>query len=254
MQMCLAHPHALVRIAAAHAYLPLTDDVARCIRILAAGVKSSDLLERDLAATALSRAQPEHPALRTLNRRRPRVRRVRRRPQTLLLVHGTWASDSEWYQPGGSFHSFIKPQRADLYDQPDFFHWSGGYSDGARDQGAADLVQWVNDRNESGLDVMAHSHGANVLMKATTLGLTATKLILLSCPVHVNKYLPDFTKVQKVVSVRVKLDLVILADRGGQKFTHPDIKENVLPVWFDHGATHDPSVWTKHGVAAKIGL
>jgi hypothetical protein len=26
--------------------------------------------------------------------------------------------------------------------------------------------------------------------------------------------------------------LVILADGGGQRFNHPQIQENVLPVWF----------------------
>ena len=255
MEMCLAHPRELVRIAAAHAYLPLTDNPARCVRLLAAGVRSADRLEAELAATALARVQPEHPALRRLSRRGARLTRVRRKPQTIMLVHGTWASDAEWYKPNGSFHAFIKPQRPDLYSQADFFRWTGGYSDGARNQGALDLKAWVDARSESGLDLMGHSHGANVLLQATKFGMTAGKLILLSCPVHVNKYFPDFTKVTKpVVSVRVKLDLVILADFGGQKFRHPDIKEIVLPIWFDHGATHDGANWLTHNIAARIPL
>ncbi len=172
-----------------------------------------------------------------------------------MLVHGTWASDAEWYKPTGSFHSFIKPQRPDLYSQSDFFRWTGGYSDGARNQGALDLKAWVDARGESGLDLMGHSHGANVLLQATKFGMTAGKLILLSCPVHVNKYFPDFAKVTRpVVSVRVKLDLVILADFGAQKFRHPDIKEIVLPIWFDHGATHDGANWVTHNIAARIPL
>ena len=255
MEMCLAHPRELVRIAAAHAYLPLTDNPARCVRVLATGARSADRLEAELAATALARVQPEHPALRRLSRKGARLPRVRRKPQTLMLVHGTWASDAEWYKPNGSFHAFIKPQRTDLYSQADFFRWTGGYSDGARNQGALDLKAWVDARNEGGLDLMGHSHGANVLLQATKFGMTAGTLILLSCPVHVNKYFPDFTKVTKpVVSVRVKLDLVILADLGGQKFRHPDIKEIVLPIWFDHGATHDGATWLAHNIAARIPL
>lgn len=255
MQIALAHPHLLVRIAAAHAYLPLTDDPARCIRILIEGTRSQDRLEQELAATALARVQPEHPALRRLSRRSAPPKRVRRKPETLLLVHGTWASDAEWYKPNGSFHKFIKPLRSDLYSPADFFRWTGGYSDGARNQGAMDLKQWVESRGESGLDLMGHSHGANVAMLATTFGLQVGRLILLSCPVHVNKYFPDFNRVQgSVVSVRVKWDLVILADIGGQKFTHPAIKEVVLPVWFDHGASHAPDTWQKHSIATKIGL
>lgn len=255
MQMCLDHPHDLVRIAAAHAYLPLTDDSGRCVDILATGVRSQDRLERQLATTALARVQPDHPALRRLSRPPVRPRRVRRKPDTLMLVHGTWASTAAWYRPGGDFHTFVEGLRPDLYDSADYFRWSGSYSDGGRNQGAQSLAQWVADHNESGLDLMGHSHGANVMMHATKFGMRAGRLILLSCPVHVNKYLPDFTRVRRpVVSVRVRFDLVILADGGGQRFTHPDIAENVLRVWFDHGATHDPAVWQEHDVATRIAL
>ncbi|MBI3411974.1 MAG: hypothetical protein HY040_26895, partial [Planctomycetes bacterium] len=73
--------------------------------------------------------------------------------------------------------------------------------------------------NEAGLDLIAHSHGASVCMLATQLGMQMGKLVLLSCPVHVDQYMPNFANIQKgVYSIHVKLDLVILADRGGQKF------------------------------------
>jgi len=39
--------------------------------------------------------------------------------------------------------------------------------------------------------------------------------------VHWPKYTPQFDLVQNVVSIRVHLDLVILADRGGQEFSDP---------------------------------
>jgi hypothetical protein len=64
--------------------------------------------------------------------------------------------------------------------------------------------------------------------------------------------MPDFNRVSQVVSIRVHLDLVILADGGGQRFQHPNIAENVLPLWFDHSATHRPSVWNKYGLPAMI--
>jgi hypothetical protein len=260
MEMCLGHDKALVQIAAASAYFPVTTDPARCVRILATGVKSADSLEREVAATALARIQPDHPALRGLGRMK-RARARRRAPETITLVHGTFATNAEWYQPprtgspGGDFFTYVRGLRADLYDQPDFFRWTGGYSDAARDLGAVDLERWVRAHNESGLDIMGHSHGANVILRATQLGMQAGKVVLLSCPVHVHKYMPDFSRVQKpVFSVRVRLDLVILADRGGQRFNHPDIKEIVLPIWFDHGASHNPQVWKDHGVDKKIKL
>ncbi len=133
--------------------------------------------------------------------------------------------------------------RPDLYNGDKRFAWSGGYSDAARALGADDLLTWVNRYNEQGLDLFTHSHGGSLAMLASNKGLQIGELVLLSCPVHIPKYQPDFNQVKKVVSIRVRLDLVILADRGGQRFKHPKIEENVLPIWFDHGATHKPEVW-----------
>jgi hypothetical protein len=252
--MGLEHPHALVRIAAAISGLRLSTQPQHCVRELVKGLKSADELERTLAATGLARHHPEHPALRALARGRSAKLR-KKPPETLMLVHGTFASDSPWYQPGGDFFSLVQKTRPDLYAQPDFFRWSGAYSDGARQQGALDLQKWVTDRHEEGLDLMGHSHGGNIMFKATEMGLKLGKLVVLSCPVHVDKYFPDFNNLKApLVSVRVKHDLVILADGGGQLFTHPDITEIVLPIWFDHSATHDPKVWQDNQLVQKVKL
>jgi hypothetical protein len=254
LEMSLDHPRELVRIAAAIASLPVTTEPGRNLRVLVRGLRSADELERTLAATGLAQAYPEHPSLRRLSRGRP-ARPGGRPAHTLTLVHGTWAADAPWYQPGGDFFTFVRGLRPDLYGQPDFFRWSGSYSHGARVEAATRLEQWVADHGEAGLDLMGHSHGANVILKATQLGLQAGKVVLLSCPVHVDRYFPDFARLQEpVYSVRVHLDLVILADRGGQRFRHPQIREIVLPIWFDHGATHDPQVWRQNDVAQKIAL
>ena len=129
----------------------------------------------------------------------------------LVLVHGTWASDSPRYQSGGSFLSLIQKARPYLYAQPDFFRWSGAYSDGARQQGAVDLQKWVSDRHEEGLDLMGHSHGGNIMSKATEMGLKLGKLVVLSCPLHVDKYFPEFSNLKApMVSVRVLGTLTML--------------------------------------------
>lgn len=112
----------------------------------------------------------------------------------------------------------------------------------------------MNAHGLDGLDVFGHSHGANIMMLATQNGLTAGTMVLMSCPVHIPKYIPDFTRVTRVVSIHVHLDLVVLADRGGQRFNHPNIEEHVLPLWFDHSATHDPAVWRSQNLKAVLGL
>lgn len=89
-------------------------------------------------------------------------------------------------------------------------------------------------------------------MLASQNGLEVGPLVLLSCPVHFPKYMPDFNRVRRVVSVRVKLDWVIWLDGGGQRFNHPKIEEHILPIWFAHSATHDPSVWRAHNIPGMI--
>ncbi|MGH9798744.1 MAG: alpha/beta fold hydrolase [Blastocatellia bacterium] len=252
MEMCLGHPDELTRVASASAYFSLSPEPQKLIKILAAGARSNEPLVRNVSATTLARVAPDNASLRRLTKgKQPKANLEP--AHTSLLVHGTFAASSTWWQPGGDFHTYFRTQvRNDLYNGADRFGWSGGYSDAARAQAANDLVAWVNGHNVQGLDLLGHSHGANAMLLATHSGLRAGKLILLSCPVHVHKYMPDFANVNQVISIRVKHDLVILADLGGQKFTHPQIRENVLPIWFNHSATHDPAVWQNNNIPNKI--
>ncbi len=253
LEAALSHPNELNRVAAASSYLEITTQPARLIKILEAALNSKDELTRDVAATSLARVAPDNPKLKALTKRR--ATKTRKPPsKTSFIVHGTWARGADWWQPGGDFHTYaLQNVRPDLYSANDRFEWSGGYSDAARTQGATDLRDWVQRKGFNSPDIFAHSHGANISMLATQMGLNIGTLVLLSCPVHA-RYLPDFTHVQRTVSLRVRFDLVILADRGGQKFKHPNIEENVLPLWFDHSASHEPDVWKKHQVKAMLGL
>jgi hypothetical protein len=253
LEFCLRHPNELIRVSAAAAYSEHSSELDRLIRILEAGTHSAEYLVKILSATALAFAAPDHPRLTEMQGVAPQ-RRAHGASDTTLLIHGTWAQNSPWWQPRGDFHTYIlQSVHPDLYSQLDRFAWSGGYSDAARALGASDLINWVRSRNEEGLDLITHSHGGNVAFLATQSGLDLGELILLSCPVHVPKYQPAMTHIKKkVVSIRVHLDLVILADRGGQRFDFPGITENVLPIWFDHFATHNPDVWRKHNVPAMI--
>ena len=153
----------------------------------------------------------------------------------------------------GDFHIYVlatvDPQ---LYAGSDWRGWSGGYSDAARALGALDLMAFVNGKGFAGLDLFTHSHGGSVAFLASRGGMDVGRLVLLSCPVHRNKYWPDFTRVRKVVSIRVRMDLVILADGGGQRFCDPGIEEIVLPIWFKHSATHDPAVWDRENLPSRI--
>jgi hypothetical protein len=254
LEASLGHPELLTRVAAAWAYLPLAADPARLLDVLQEGAESPEALTRDVAATALARVAPGHPALARLAQSPPEGGPpVPSRTGT--IVHGTWASGSDWWKPEvpGDFFSYVKASvDGTLYAGGDRFAWSGGYSDAARALGAADLKAWVEAHRWNASDLFTHSHGGSVAMLASQNGMAIGRLVLLSCPVHVPEYLPDFSRVGNVVSVRVHFDLVILADGGGQRFRDPNIDEHVLPVWFDHSATHDPGVWKKHDVPGML--
>jgi hypothetical protein len=252
LEMALDHPIELGRVSAASAYFALASRPESALGILVAHLRSRTPLVRAVAATTLARIAPDHPALQRLLQMRHR--RGRRRPShTCTIVHGTFAATSAWWQPGGDFHTYLASgPRPDVYGGSDRFGWSGGYSDGARALGAVDLLTWVGTHGLQGLDLFGHSHGGSVMMLATHGGLQAGKLILLSCPVHPSKYYPNFAAVQRVISIRVRLDLVILADGGGQRFNDPRIEEHVLPIWFDHFATHEPAVWNHHQLPLRI--
>jgi hypothetical protein len=244
LEACLRHPHELVRVAAATAYHDRSSEPERLTAILLEGTRSADLLIRQLAATGLAHAVPYHARLKQFTTSGGSSGLAAKAGHTAMLIHGTLALGFSWWRPGGDFHTYLGGAlRPDLYSDNDYYRWSGAYTEGERDAAATALVGWVNQHNEQGLDLFAHSHGGSVSMLASHRGLRMGKLYLLSCPVHAPKYLPDFAQVGKTVSIRVHLDLIILGDRGGQRFRHPQIHEHILPIWFNHSATHNPDVW-----------
>jgi hypothetical protein len=252
LETSLRHPNQLVRVAAASSYVELVVDPQPAIRILEDGLKSRNLLVRDVAAYSLAHVDPKNPKLIALLR--PRTVRSRRKPsRTSTIIHGTWASASSWWQPGGDFWTYLRNGvDPNLYGAQDRFGWTGGYSDAARADAGTELHDWVQQHDLDGLDLFTHSHGGNVAMLANQAGTNVGRMVLLSCPVHWPKYTPQFNAQERVVSVRVHMDLVILADRGGQRFSDPRIQENVLPLWFDHFATHDQANWAKYDIPGMI--
>ena len=240
----------LTRVAAAALAFRVSVDPQPALDTLAIGTRSRDELVREVAATALARVYPRHKALDRL-RRPGRAKRGGAASHSTTIVHGTWARANKWWQPGGDFHASLVPWRPDLYGAADRFEWTGGYSDAARSLAASELLQWINGHPPGPWRLITHSHGGSVAFLATGNGMTLGQLVVLSCPVH-EESMPDFTRVPQVISVRVKWDLVILADGGGQLFDDPRIREIVLPIWFNHSATHYPSVWAKYNVASQI--
>ncbi len=251
-EMGMQNEHELVRVAAAHAALPMTTETQQPYEILVQGTKSDDELVRDVAATALARFRPEDPALRALYTEPPPPQEGT--AYTSTMVHGTFATNGTWWRPGGDFWTYVQGNVwNDLYSGADVYRWSGGYSHGAREQGADLLAAWIQSHAAIDISLMGHSHGASVmLLTSWKPGIRFGRVVLLSAPVHPSLYNLNFSAVQKAVSIRVKFDLVLLADGSASRFSDPRYNDHTLPVWFNHSATHDPDVWMRYNIPSML--
>lgn len=245
----------LVRTSAAVAALDTTGPREEVVALLVDGASHGDALTRDIGRIGLARVDPQHEVLARVTTS-PSPRSGTDRPShTAVLTHGTWAGLTRWWQPGGDFHTYLGGLTPPLHPHDPSFRWSGLYSDGARRLAAREMALWVEDQGLQRPDVFAHSHGGTVANLATWQGLEIDRLVLLSWPVH-GEWFPDFTTVGRVVDVRVNLDLVIIADRGGQTLRPPaEFAGKVtshVNGWFEHGDTHQPAYWQRHGLAGVL--
>jgi hypothetical protein len=245
----------LVRTSAAVAALDTTGPRDEVLAQLVEGSSRGGPLTKAIGRIGLARVDPGHRALRAVTVR-PGPPPGRDRPShTAVLTHGTFAARSRWWQPGGDFYGYLGTLVPSLHLHDRSFQWSGQYSDDARRLAARQLADWVVDQRLSRPDFFAHSHGGTVANLATRLGCEFDRLVLLSWPVH-GEWFPDFGRVGRIVDIRVKMDLVIIADRGGQTFTPPP--EHAAKVtshvngWFRHEDPHDPGYWREHNLPAVL--
>jgi hypothetical protein len=245
-EAALHSPHPLVAVAAAAGARETTRLRPEIRVILEEGAGSDDPLVAELAQEVLRNIQPRNQHLQKRVITPPRSKRRRRESSTAVMTHGTWAADQDWYKPGGDFYEALDTNRHDLALHDESFSWSGNYSDGARRVAALGLKQWVGDQGLVKPDLFAHSHGGTVAHLATKQGVEFESLVLLAWPVH-NEWLPNFARAGKIYDIRVKFDLVILVDRGGQRFHHPKVTE-FRNGWFDHAAAHESAYWNTNGL------
>jgi pimeloyl-ACP methyl ester carboxylesterase len=245
----------LVRTAAAVAAIDTTGPRDDVLAQLVDGATRGDRLTKEIGRIGLARVSPQHEVLSRLVGRPSPLSGTDRPSHTAVLTHGTFASRAQWWQPTGDFYSYLNGLVPPLKLHDPSFKWSGVYSDPGRQLAAQQMVAWMTDQNLQQPDVFAHSHGGTVANLATRLGLQIDRLVLMSWPVH-DQWFPDFANVQRIIDVRVRLDLVIIADLGGQTFTPPpEHAEKVashINGWFDHNDTHEPGYWNQYGLPAVL--
>ena len=247
-------PHRVVRTAATVAALDTTGPREDLLARLADDARARDELVRELARIGLGRVAPDHEALDNVVVRSPARTRRSKPSNTAVLTHGTFSARTRWWRPGGRFHAYLTglddAGRVDppLHPHDPSFQWTGYYSEAARTQAADELASWLVDQQLEQPDLFGHSHGATVANLATRQGTRFARLVLLSWPVH-EAWIFDPGMVDRVIDVRVRSDLVIIADRGGQSIRNPagNVTSHVNG-WFRHDLSYDPGYWERHGL------
>lgn len=247
----------LVRTSAALAALDTTGPRDDVLDLLLEGARSRDDLTREIGRIGVARVAPQHAVLRRLV--------IQSGPQAgvaeaaaggaAVLTHGTFSANTKWWRPGGSMFNYLDALVPALNFHDPSFRWSGQYSDGARRLAAQQLVEWTAASGMQTPDVFAHSHGGTVANLATRRGLKINRLVLMGWPVHA-EWFPDFAKVRKVIDIRVHMDLVILADRGGQNYTPPAAARakvvSHVNGWFKHNDTNTPEYWDRYELSKVL--
>ena len=195
-----------------------------------------------------------------------------------VIVHGTWAAGATWWRdPAGlgapptpdSLWNYLSVNGAtNLVGYGHEFFWSGGNSDADRRQGAADFVNWWNGIGAPVLDVVAHSHGGNVVMGACLLepSINIRRFVLLGTPARFD-FVPRASQVERAHNVYSDSDLVQVpgswgAQRGEGRTQsdHLQAQNWYVPYWdpnarvtaVGHSDLHHPDVWKNNGLLALL--
>lgn len=192
-------------------------------------------------------------------------------------MHGTFANSKTWWreQPGQpNFWAYISQYCTGLYGAGKEFFWSGGNSDSDREQGARDFINWWRMvGSPKPLQVIAHSHGCNVVYLACVMEPTLyiSNMVSLAGPIR-TWYPPPIdvqARISRIHNIYSRFDTVQLlgsiGGRRGEGRTLADSAQitNHHIAWEDpmvrvnsvgHSDLHEPVVWHNNKIAARTLL
>lgn len=207
---------------------------------------------------------------------------IRSAPATMkktVIVHGTFAAAQTWWRDPAGIHSTFDPTEnlwmfldangvSDLASHGQEFVWSGGHSSADRRDGAKDFINWWHTVGCPLLDVIAHSHGGNVVMLAMMMEpkIQVGSLVLLGTPASY-EYVPRLQQTVHLHNVYSKHDSVqpvgawITTKRGegrtqsdGPTATNWHLPRLAAagggPV--GHADLHHPDFWQSHRLVGSL--
>jgi pimeloyl-ACP methyl ester carboxylesterase len=253
----LLDEEALVRVAASAAALRIDPRNRVADSILEAASRASDEIGEFARAILINARGSDQRRLEIEGSEAP----TEAKPDS-VLVHGTWARRGRWWRPSGELHEFLRNKNVFplLYAGRESFAWSGYFSvrtwvnpqkDWDREQAGSHLAWWAERRLTPPPDMIGHSYGGSISMLATQVEKKVRGLLLLSPAVH-RACLPDPDFYEGILLVRMRLDLVLLADRSKPQLLRelPRVTERILPRRgkTGHFETHDPTTWAANSL------
>ena len=130
----------------------------------------------------------------------------------VILVHGTFASDQEWYRPG---HPFFDDLEAEAFRMNQFlipFAWTGGILDYNRNQASESLVKVIESYpKQEKVIAIGHSHGGNIINLASQKlnpSYSIDKVYLLGTPIDIKNYKPNMDRIKELYNLYSQGDLI----------------------------------------------
>lgn len=196
-----------------------------------------------------------------------------------VIVHGTFAAAQTWWRDPTGIHGTFDPTEnlwmfldangvSDLVTHGQEFAWSGGHSSADRWDGAKDFINWWHTLGCPVLDVIAHSHGGNVVMLAMMMEpqIQVRSLVLLGTPACY-EYVPRLSQTTRLHNVYSKHDTVQtlgawITTKRGEGRTQSDSTSSTnwhLPLLkptggghVGHGELHHPDFWKAQDLIRRL--
>lgn len=172
-----------------------------------------------------------------------------------ILIHGTWAADSEWHLPGGEFFDTLEKSACAVGGHVIPYNWSGNLSHESRIQAARGLAKLIQSFPPSTvIHLIGHSHGGNVAVSATKILARDVQnvhriatLYTLATPIDDEDYFPDMDIVGHVYNLFSFNDRVqpVLGFFGREYQPHDRIANiKVIINGYEprHGTLHHPII------------
>ncbi len=120
-----------------------------------------------------------------------------------ILIHGTWAVRQAWHSPEGDFYKRLAQSIEVLNSDLITFTWSGKPNHDSRHEAGRELARVISRySDDTEINIIAHSHGANVgIIASKHLGMNRKqkrikRFYALGVPVDIKWYMPNMDVIE----------------------------------------------------------